>query len=88
MLPVNNSNVNIALMRVTIDRAGLTIVHSHTEPALGIKLESPAHKISDHIAVTNENIHRGLLLTGLRSRNRHMTLLSPSDASLTCVHTS
>ena len=62
---------------MTMDRACLTIVHSHAEPALGIKLKSPAHKISDHIAVTNENIHRGLLLTGLRSRNRHM-----SDSSL------
>ena len=81
MLPVNNSNVNIALMRVTEllsqKTASLTIVHSHTEPALGIKLESPAHKISDHIAVTNENIHRGLLLTGLRSRNKHIMHDSP-----------
>ena len=79
MLPVNNSNVNIALMRVKLSQqtASLTIVHSHTEPALGIKLESPAHKISDHIAVTNENIHRGLLLTGLRSRNKHIMHDSP-----------
>ena len=35
----------------------LTIVHSHPQPALGVKLERPADKISNDISVTHQDIH-------------------------------
>ena len=51
-------------------------MHSHPEPALGVKLKCPTDKISDHIAVTNQDVHRGLLLTRLRPKTWHWSLLS------------